>query len=480
MNIINFAVPEITGAFGWLVELIKWLSTITGSIALGVILFTVLLKLITLPFDYSSKKTMKKNSIKMEEMRPELEKLQRQYADNKELYNQKMMALYKKNGYSLFGSCLPVILSLVIFIIAIGAFNDYSQYQNRQYFYDMSVSYNQVIYDGLEADGVLVKVGENSLTVDDQTILTLVNDGQNEKTSEGIRYNIGKSNDETGNYIYVKTDASYIKYVRYYDEENVFGAIRYEVVEKGLESGLGKDLVNFEGKKYTVVKGSADVTALTFLEDVCQTASADTFKNNNSSFYWIKNIWVSDSAFSHPVNKDWDSFRKEQEYDTKKGDMNEASYKQLIAKLGDYTDAPNGYFILVILTAGFSLLLQLITTKSQKAQMELQTVDGQGMQTQKVMNVMMPIMMGVFAFMYTAAFSIYIIISNIISIGSTLLINKIVTVKYGSAEPKTEVIRGRVYEPKQEEKAPEKKKKKEQEISKNDFLSGYADRKNRK
>ena len=36
----------------------------------------------------------------MEEMRPELEKLQKQYANNKELYSQKMMALYKKEGYS--------------------------------------------------------------------------------------------------------------------------------------------------------------------------------------------------------------------------------------------------------------------------------------------------------------------------------------------------------------------------------------------
>ena len=39
---------------------------------------------------------------------------------------------------------------------------------------------------------------------------------------------------------------------------------------------------------------------------------------------------------------------------------------------------------------------------------------------------MMPIMMAVFAFMYTSAFSIYIILSSIIGIGTTFLINFIV------------------------------------------------------
>ena len=131
LKIIQFTAPEISGIASLVYELVK----ICSSVALGVILFTVVLKLITLPFDYASKASMRKNSIKMEKMRPELEKLQKQYADNKELYNQKMMALYKKNGYSMFGACLPTILTLVIFIVAINAFTDYSKFQNKQYFY---------------------------------------------------------------------------------------------------------------------------------------------------------------------------------------------------------------------------------------------------------------------------------------------------------------------------------------------------------
>ena len=120
MNLINFAKP-ITGNI--LVDIILWLVSLTGVVG-GVVLFTLILKFITLPFDYFSRASMRKNSLKMEEMRPELEKLQKQYADNKDLYNQKMMALYKKNGYSMFGACLPTILTLFIFIVAINGFTD--------------------------------------------------------------------------------------------------------------------------------------------------------------------------------------------------------------------------------------------------------------------------------------------------------------------------------------------------------------------
>ena len=82
-GILNFTMPS-TGSF--LVEIIIWLVKISSSIVLGIVLFTVILKLITLPFDYMSRASMRKNSLKMEEMRPELQKLQKQYADNKDLY----------------------------------------------------------------------------------------------------------------------------------------------------------------------------------------------------------------------------------------------------------------------------------------------------------------------------------------------------------------------------------------------------------
>ena len=515
MGIINFTKPE-TGSF--LVDIIFWLVQICSSVAVGIVLFTLLLKLITFPFDYASRASMRKNSVKMEEMRPELEKLQKQYADNKDLYNQKMMALYKKNGYSMFGACLPTILTLVIFIIAINAFTDYSHYQNKQYFYNMSLSYNEVVYAGIEddIDGKYIKysdgrliVNENDIIKDDQN-----NDGVLEvkgKTFDNTEYDYSifyQINEENKTFTLYTTNG-YTQYqVAYTEVDGVKKFVselkaNYTAVADAeekiiknsdvLASPMNRNLLNSNGDDYSTAKlkiETADptktLTVEDFIKDIRQQRSAETFREENQSFLWVKNIWVTDSPMKNPVESSWDNFRNTYQYE---GNQIGKDYNNLIAKLSYERSAPNGYLILVVLTAASSFFMQLVMGKAQKAQMELQTVDGQGAQTQKIMKWMMPIMMAFFAFMYTAAFSIYIVLSSLISMGTTFLINFIVDKKLKREKVKagqvkeTAVIRGRVYTPKEEEKPVEKKKEKKKKKdqfshdSGEDFLSGKADKK---
>lgn len=463
IGVINFAAPS-TG--DWLVNIIKWLIGISSSIGVGVILFTILLKLITTPFDVVSRISMRKNSLKMEEMRPELEKLQKQYAHDKNLYSQKMMALYKREGYSMWGSCLPTIITLVIFIVAINAFTSYSNFQNRQYFYDMSVSYNQVIYDGFEQNDYIYYDEENKTFV--------VED--NATTADLSGTNLVREPDG-GAFIFYTTNG----YMKLRLDTN--GARQYLVYEDNIKSNSNCALYNGyqEAKKV-----NAELTATSFVSDLCSQASADTFRDENASFLWVKNIFMQDSAASHPIYKDWNSFKKNFKYKNEVngvtiGSMDEDGndYLKLISKLENETKQANGYYILVALTALSSLITQLIMTKSQKAQMELQTVDGQGAQTQKTMMIIMPIMMAVFSFMYTAAFSIYIVLSNIISCVFTLLINYFTDKAYKNKQSKKvpEKIRGRVHDVKQEEPKATPKKKEKNAIPVNDFLSGKADKK---
>ena len=61
---------------GWIGRIIKALIEGCSSIGVGIILFTLILKAVTLPFDIYSRISTKKNALKMEKMRPELEKLQ--------------------------------------------------------------------------------------------------------------------------------------------------------------------------------------------------------------------------------------------------------------------------------------------------------------------------------------------------------------------------------------------------------------------
>ena len=482
MNIIQFSAPEISG----IAKLIYNLINACSSVAIGVILFTLILKLITFPFDYASRASMRKNSLKMEKMRPELEKLQRQYADNKELYNQKMMALYKKNGYSMFGACLPTILTLVIFIVAINAFTDYSKFQNQEYFYNMSKSYNNVVYAGFELPenntDYIYRNENGEFIVNVKNVKEAENKVQNGDQYSfevgGVTINYTEAN---GNF-YLWTNNGYSKYVTTLSN----GATSYELMDdKLLDSNVIKNAENnnltvmIDGQPKTFI--DSGMTASAFIEDIRQTKSAETYYAEKQTFFWVKNIWATDSPLSHPIEESYDNFKKAHGYEGY--DLGtDGSYNKLIGKLEAETTAPNGYFILIALTALSSLLMQLVMGKANQAQMELQTVDGQGAQTQQMMKWMMPIMMAFFAFMYTAAFSIYIIMSSVISVLTTFLINFIVDKSVAKEEKSQETgkIYGKVHEtqekpqPKKQETKPAKKQAPQ---TGDGFLSGTADKK---
>lgn len=465
ISVINFTLEPVSG----LASVIYWLIGLSSSIAVGVILFTLILKLITFPFDLYSKISMRKNSLKMEEMRPELEKLQKQYANDKVLYNQKMMALYKQNGYSMWGACLPTIITLVIFIVAINAFTSYSQYQNKKYFYDMSLAYNTAIYDGFTANNdAFIKIDSGNFSINnDEFVAELGEVGIEVNFSKDEKINLKKTND---GYI-LTTDGGYTGCKVFLNDQNKVSSRSFFIIEENLPE-----------EYFTLKASNEQLTPVTYVESLGSKKSAESFRNNTSSLLWIKNIFIADSAFKHPIYENAEEFKKEYSYKSGENDFN-SNYAKLIANLDEEKTQPNGYFILVALTIISSLLMQFITTKSQKAQMELQTVDGQGAQTQKIMMWMMPIMMGFFAFMYTAAFSIYIILSSLISlitqVGTNFFLNR--KFKNIKSVKESKPIRGRVYTPKEEEvKKQKKKENSKNKIEEHDFLSGLADKKKRK
>ncbi len=462
---LELIIPQALSSGNFLVKMITALASAGGAIV-GIILFTIILKSITLPFDFMSKASMRKNSLLMEKMRPDLEKLQKQYAGDKQLYNQKMMALYKKNGYSMLGACLPTIITLVVFIVALSAFSTFSTIQTKRVYYSMAMEYNTVIYDGVYGDST-EGYGEFITRNEDGTVEINADEifkaSEESLTEVGITKVVGeeKITDETTGeevtfkFLEVKTNG-YINSKIYYTEKDgnlSFDAPEYHVIRERVNELFSQ---NFDTNE----------KAVSYLKDeVGAKRSGDHYreKQKDFKFLWIKNIWVADTSFSHPISG---SFKET-------GIKTESEYKLLISDLSEEAKQPNGYFILVALSILSTLGMQLITTKSQKAQMELQTVDGQGKGTQKMMTWLMPIMMGIFAFMYTSAFSIYLILSSVISILTTVLINKIVEKKFKKkyANENTGTIRGRVYTPEPVQKQPKKKTKIREEVGPNDFMA---------
>jgi YidC/Oxa1 family membrane protein insertase len=76
---------------------------------------TIIIMLALTPVTVKSTKSM----IAMQRLQPEMKKLQAKYkgAENREQLNQEMMRLYKENGTSPFGACLPSLLQMPFLIV---------------------------------------------------------------------------------------------------------------------------------------------------------------------------------------------------------------------------------------------------------------------------------------------------------------------------------------------------------------------------
>jgi YidC/Oxa1 family membrane protein insertase len=401
----------------WIGQIIRWLIESVGSVGVGVILFSLALKVIVMPFDVSQRVTMRKQNVKMKENQEKMAKLQKQYANNKDLYNQKVMEMYKESEFSMFSSCLPMILSMVIFIVAINAFNAYAQYAAVENYNLMVGEYNKTIQSYAPDLDI-----ENSyvLTVNSDTII-VKGTGEN----AFVYYEVANTGDESAEYI------KNAKKTYYVDTQKLMASSRAADVQTYLdmkdEQGNAKYSQEEACKKYMISLAQTEV--LNFYEDEI---------SERTKFLWMKNIWMTDASYKHPVSNytDFETSVKTQKFDVggEKVELtalttdvyNQTTYDEVTDKLVKQKSQANGYFVLIVLSVGTILLQQWITMRSQKEQSQFSTVDGQGAQQQKTTMIMMTVMFAFFSFMYSGAFSIYMITSNLTSLASTLVINKIV------------------------------------------------------
>ena len=81
----------ITVPFGWLLSV---LYETTHNYGVAMILFAVIVQLILLPLNAKSKKSM----MKMSRLQPQLKQLELACGDDKQKYQQEVMALYKSEA----------------------------------------------------------------------------------------------------------------------------------------------------------------------------------------------------------------------------------------------------------------------------------------------------------------------------------------------------------------------------------------------
>ncbi len=314
---VSLEAPQITH---FIAQFINWLNGIIGNYGWTVVVFTVILKLVLSPLDIWQKNVMHKNTRAMERMKPQIAKLQKQYANNKEMFQQQQLKLYKKEGYSMMGACLPTIITLVLFFIVFAGFNSMATYMVQMDYLNIANTY-ETAYDA----------------VYDQTL---------------------------------------------------------DNKEEAIQAAESAVLENYEPNKFLWVQN-------VFVADNWKkpVPTYDEFTANGIDGLRVPTSWVGTDSY---------------DYDR---------YTKVLREHPDY-NRWNGYLIMPVLTILVSVGAQLLMKQPTPP-----TVDGD-INSNKVpggtaMKFMMPAMMGFFALFYSSAFTIYLLVSQTISVLISLVYNLI-------------------------------------------------------
>jgi len=103
-----------------LTSVFNWIDPVSNY-GVDIIIFTVLMKLILLPFNI----IQTKSTVKTQAIQPKLKELQKKYKNDPQRMSQAQMELYKSEGVNPFGGCLPMLIQMPILFAVYYVFRDF-------------------------------------------------------------------------------------------------------------------------------------------------------------------------------------------------------------------------------------------------------------------------------------------------------------------------------------------------------------------
>lgn len=374
--------PDVAAPSGMWHKLILDTFAFVSDYGWRIVVFTVLLKLVLSPLDFYQRYKMHKNQKITERLKPTMEKIQKQYGNDKQAFAQKQMELNRKEGYSYFSACLPMIVTMVVFISLWMSMQTVAQYMT---FKEYTSMYDEYKY-----------VSAQIVSLKDSTNDTLTAEQKQEETLDDVSKRIGQD-------------------------------VVYQMYYYGLDESYTATLErNAEYKDYIAAVGNFRV-----MRD-----GVSKIGKVQASFLWIKNIWAPDVPWGDQAVLDKKAF------ETGIADYNKASTSKLdtgvhAVAMADYNDVMgklladktqsrvNGYLLLPLLVVLLSVGSQLLATMQQKKAGQV-TATGDMASSMKVMMVIMPIMMGYFSLQYASIFSLYMALSSAIVLVLNFLFSTII------------------------------------------------------
>ena len=284
MDFVSSALITLTQPSGFWPSILNAFKGATGTYIVAVILIAVIIRVLLSVVDVINKKVSAKSNGVMAKMKPELDAIQKKYGHDPKLMSQKQNEVYRKYQFNMMGSCLPMLISLVLQMVvfltlwnslqSMANFNVVEKYENMKNIYANVVALNEddVIYHATEITSVSITNKDN------KTVIEVVGDF-------GTRI---------------------IDYKENYSNEEVFNNLITKYVNKK------DDNTEYDGNS---ISEKLVVEAQTLVEKY--------YNDSQEGFLWIKNIYRSESPTSPIFSKDevkkyMSSFYSEAEKNTEK------------------------------------------------------------------------------------------------------------------------------------------------------------------
>lgn len=367
-----------------------------------ILLFTVCLKLILSPLDFWQKKIARESAKKQAVLQPELAKIQQKFANNKQIVNQKTMELYKRENFSMFGSCIGMLvnmaLTLFIFmtlfyaLMGIGQAQSFNQYTTLQEDYNdkFSVAFN------IENDSIAIQNKENDLW---ESALNKAEIDNPEEEDELVLYNIALQN--------------------------------YADTETEIE---GQKVADIQAELLAIYQDEVQQNWL-WVSNIWRPDTNVAAFPDYASFVSSSNLYNSEqylTALSDKIDGLGAGATSEQKAEATKQVQSEFEnkYNFITYDIQEKQQGWNGYFILVILAAVVTYLSVLVSQMSsgqKKNQAQAATPEGavNPNKTMKFMKFLLPILMIIFTTQYSAVFAIYIVTNSVMSTILSFVVLKI-------------------------------------------------------
>ncbi len=405
-------------------SIIGGFNSAMGSYIWSVILLAVLVRIVFALVDIFNKYFNMKSMRINEKMKPELEAIQKKYGHDKVLLQKKQQEIYKKYQFSMVGTCLPmllmVVLQMVVFLTLWTGLQNVSNYNiARQYENTKTVYYNVLLLNENENFESFYNSNLADLTYgEDFNVNASIDLDKKQMTLEFYL----TSNPNEVIYTVIPADEETQNIVNFNDDPNVNAN---EEIFKIIDKYANEYTDDAEGNSISAQRelNNMQLNIKAMAEDIV----ADYYIDNMQSFLWIKNIYKAESPTTSPVftKSEITSYlnnyysESEREVEAQFG-YEEQIFDFVVADLNERDLGVNGYYILVILAVVTSFLSIFINNKLMKKDSGTQQPGG------KAMYFIMPIILGIFTLMYTSLFAIYIIIGQIVTMIFSPITNLIV------------------------------------------------------